>query len=43
MKRLKIEAKKVEAIRPTDATWEDWLRFGGAVIGMVLAIDGLCT
>jgi hypothetical protein len=43
MKTLKIVAKPVEAIRPTDVTWEDWVRLGGAIAGMVLAIDGFSS
>jgi hypothetical protein len=43
MKTLKIEAVRLEPIKPTDATWEDWLRLAGATISMVLAIDGLCS
>ena len=43
MKVLKIVAKPVESIRPTDTTWEEWVRLVVAGLGLVLAIDGLCT
>ena len=43
MTRLTIVAKPVEAIKPTDATWEEWLRFGISVGSLLLAIEGLCT
>ena len=43
MKVLKIEAKPLEPIRLTQDTWQEWLRFGAAAIGLGLAIEALCT
>jgi hypothetical protein len=43
MKVLKIEAKPLEPIRLTDDTWQEWLRFAAAAIGMILSIEALCT